>query len=86
MMIHNRMMMKKLLITNSNNSTTNIIVRRSSTGSIFRLSKANKTGLSNMLDGTMRNGSHDMKTFGSGIIIISLLLSSSSSSFSLYQQ
>jgi len=83
-------MMKKIpvLITNSNGSTTNFIpvVRRSSTGSIFRLSKANKTGLSNMLDGTMRNGSHDMKTFGSGIIIISLLLSSSSSSFSLYQQ
>lgn len=39
-----------------------------STGSIFRLSKANKIGLSNMLDGTMRNGSHDMKIFGTGTL------------------
>ena len=65
-------MMKKLLISSSSNNTiTNLIIIRSNTGSILRLSKANKTGLSNMLDGTMRNGSHDMKTFGSGIIIIS---------------
>ena len=36
------------------------------TASIFRDSKANKHGLAFALDGTMRSGAHDMKTFGAG--------------------
>ena len=42
--------------------------RSCSTGSIFRDSAANKVGLSHALDGTMRSGAHDMKTFGAGTL------------------
>lgn len=37
-------------------------------GGIFRASVANKTGLSNALDGVMRGGEHDMKVFGTGTL------------------
>ena len=37
-------------------------------GSILKTSSANKTGLSYQLDGTMRSGAHDMKTFGAGTL------------------
>ena len=43
-----------------------VISRSLSSGSILRDSKANKVGLSYALDGTMRRGAHDMKTFGLG--------------------
>jgi heme oxygenase len=43
-------------------------VRQSSTGSIFRDSVANKSGLSFALDGTMRSGAHDLRTFGAGTL------------------
>ena len=42
--------------------------RLCSTGAIFRDSVANKTGLSHALDGVMRSGAHDMKTFGAGAL------------------
>ena len=45
-----------------------MISRSLSSGSILRDSKANKEGLSYALDGTMRRGAHDMKTFGSGTL------------------
>ena len=37
-------------------------------GAIFRSSRANKTGLSHALDGAMRDGSHDMRVFGTGTL------------------
>ena len=36
--------------------------------SIFKNSAANKVGLSYALDGAMRNGSHDMRVFGTGTL------------------
>ena len=39
----------------------------SSSGAIFRASRANKQGLSKALDGTLRN-SHDMRVFGVGML------------------
>lgn len=42
--------------------------RFASTGAIFKDSKANKTGLSHALDGTMRSGAHDLRTFGTGTL------------------
>ena len=56
----------RLCQCSSYKTATAVLIRFSSTAAIFRNSTANKTGLSYELDGTMRSGSHDMKTFGAG--------------------
>jgi len=40
----------------------------SSSGAIFRASRANKQGLAKMLDGTLRNN-HDLRVFGWGFLV-----------------
>ena len=40
----------------------------SSSAKIFKSSKANKRGFAKALDGTLRDGSHNMKTFGIGFL------------------